>query len=155
MRRRTTSIFLAAFGLIVAGMLVSCQPARSPSPSGLAASQMPTCQIARVIDGDTVAMSCAGSGPFRARLVGYDTPEAFEPACAAEAQAARAAKTRLSTLVASAQTVDAQVSGTDRYGRRLVRLAIDGRDVGDVLIAEGLAVPYGGGRRIDWCARLG
>jgi micrococcal nuclease len=35
-----------------------------------------------------------------------------------------------------------------------VQLSLDGRDVGRVLIAEGLAVPYSGGRRIDWCARL-
>ena len=49
----------------------------------------------------------------------------------------------------------ADLDGEDRYGRRLVRLGIDGRDVGDGLIAEGLAVPYTGGRRIDWCDRLG
>jgi len=34
-------------------------------------------------------------------------------------------------------------------------LRLDGRDVGATLIAEGLAVPYRGGARIDWCARLG
>ena len=38
----------------------------------------------------------------------------------------------------------------DVYGRKLRNLAVDGRDVGDVLVSEGLARPYGGGRR-GWC----
>ena len=56
--------------------------------------------------------------------------------------------------MANARTVEPRIGEMDRYGRRLVRLSLDGRDVGAVLISEGLAVPYRGGRRIDWCARL-
>ena len=41
--------------------------------------------------------------------------------------------------------------GTDRYGRRLARLTLDGTDVADPLIAAGLARPYEGGRRDGWC----
>jgi endonuclease YncB( thermonuclease family) len=108
-----------------------------------------------VVDGDTVDMTCPGEGRFRARLTGYDTPESFEPRCAAEAQVARAATTRLRGLVREAGSVDAQLGGRDRYDRRLVRLSLDGRDVGATLIAEGLALPYNGGPRPDWCARLG
>ncbi len=99
-------------------------------------------------------MACGGGAPFRARLTGYDTPESFEPGCRAEANAARAATARLRALVREADTVGTRFSGTDRYGRQLVHLSLDGRDVGAILIAEGLAVPYSGGRRINWCARL-
>ena len=42
-------------------------------------------------------------------------------------------------MVATARATQADLDGEDRYGRRLVRLGIDGRDVGDGLIAEGLA----------------
>jgi endonuclease YncB( thermonuclease family) len=139
---------LAVGGLIA----VSCVPAQSPVP---VASSAPACSVTRVVDGDTVDMTCPGEGRFRARLTGYDTPESFEPRCAAEAQVARAATARLRALVRTAGSVDARLGGWDRYDRRLVRLRLDGRDVGATLIAEGLALPYSGGRRPDWCARLG
>ena len=38
----------------------------------------------------------------------------------------------------------------DRYGRLLRRVYVDGEPVGATLIAEGLARPYGTGRR-PWC----
>ena len=38
----------------------------------------------------------------------------------------------------------------DVYGRKLRNAAVDGRDVGDTLIGEGLAREYAGGRR-SWC----
>jgi endonuclease YncB( thermonuclease family) len=38
----------------------------------------------------------------------------------------------------------------DSYCRKLRNVAVDGRDVGEVLIAESLARPYKGGRR-SWC----
>jgi endonuclease YncB( thermonuclease family) len=38
--------------------------------------------------------------------------------------------------------------GEDVYGRKLREVAVDGSDVGDTLISEGLARAYGGGRRI-------
>ena len=38
----------------------------------------------------------------------------------------------------------------DVYGRKLREVAVDGSDVGDKLISEGLARAYGGGRR-NWC----
>ena len=39
----------------------------------------------------------------------------------------------------------------DRYGRTLAHLTVNGRDVGGVLIGEGLARQYNGGRRQGWC----
>ncbi|MGR3709684.1 MAG: thermonuclease family protein [Alterinioella nitratireducens] len=127
-------------------LLLSCNAVPEPEP---------TCRVTRVIDGDTVDMACGGSAPFRARLIGFDTPETYEPRCRAEADLGRQATVRLRAMVAAARATQADLRGTDRYGRRLVRLGLDGRDVGRGLIAEGLAVPYTGGRRIDWCDRLG
>ena len=112
------------------------------------------CGIEHVYDGDTVALDCPGAPLERARLVGFDTPEVFSPGCAAEARAGAAATDRLRALVAAAPVTGLRRQGYDRYGRALVRLEIGGADVGDVLIGEGLAVRYSGGRRIDWCARL-
>jgi micrococcal nuclease len=139
-----------------AALVTSCQVAQAPAPTALPdeARVASACRVVSVVDGDTVEMACAGGGAFRARLTGYDTPESHEPGCAAEARAGRQATQRLNALLAGARSVEPRFGGIDRYGRHLVRLTVDGRDVGAILIAEGLAVPYSGGRRIDWCARL-
>ncbi len=39
----------------------------------------------------------------------------------------------------------------DRYGRTLARVAVDGRDLGELLVGVGLARPYHGERRQSWC----
>jgi endonuclease YncB( thermonuclease family) len=137
---------------VLGSAAASCAPVPVPSP--LAANTADGCAVLQVIDGDTVDLTCPGEGRFRARLIGHDTPESHEPRCAAEAQAAAAATDRLRALVRQADTVEARLGGLDRYNRRLVALRLDGRDVGATLVAEGLAVHYSGGPRIDWCARL-
>ncbi|MCU4652901.1 thermonuclease family protein [Roseibacterium sp. SDUM158016] len=147
--------FLPVLVLLAVLAFASCQAA-TPDPSDAAsASGGSACRILSVVDGDTVDMSCPGTGTFRARLTGFDTPETVDPGCPAEAQLARQATARLRALVRQANSIEPRFGGTDRYDRRLVRLGLDGRDVGAILVAEGLAVPYSGGRRIDWCTRLG
>jgi endonuclease YncB( thermonuclease family) len=102
-----------------------------------------------IIDGDTLRLS-DGS---RMRLVGFNTPEKGDRAeCAREAELSARATARLKQLVASSQTGVTQVAcacppGTEgtkkcNYGRSCGTLTADGRDVGDILIAEGLAVPF-------------
>jgi len=128
---------------------VSWMPAVRPAMDGAGG-----CAVVRVVDGDTVDMTCPGEGRFRARLTGFDTPESWNSGCPEEAALANAATQRLRALVRQARAVDASFGGLDRYDRRLVALSLDGQDVGAALIAEGLAVRYTGGPRIDWCARL-
>lgn len=144
MRRAAT----AGLALLI---LTGCGAPETPRHAATGGS----CQVARVIDGDTVDMACADIGTFRARLVGYDTPEITSPGCAQELALGRLARQRLTQIVREADRVDAQMGEFDRYNRRLVRLAFDGEDVAQTLVSEGLAVGYSGGRRINWCARLG
>ncbi len=40
--------------------------------------------------------------------------------------------------------------GTDRYGRTLAAIRVEGHDVGDILVSEGLARTWAG-RREPWC----
>ena len=122
--------------------------------AAMARTDAPPCAVVRVVDGDTVDLTCLGTGRFRARLMGFDTPETHRPGCAEEALLGQAATGRLRALVADARSIEADLGRWDRYNRRLVRLSVNGRDVGARLIAEGLALPYEGGRRIDWCDRL-
>jgi endonuclease YncB( thermonuclease family) len=101
-----------------------------------------------VIDGDTV-----GFNGERYRLVGIDTPERGDKArCDDERRRAEAATTRLRALVASGDARLTRVACACRpgqegtrncnYGRLCGSLSIGGRDVGQILIGEGLAHPY-------------
>lgn len=101
-----------------------------------------------VTDGDTVRMSDG----TRVRLVGFNTPEKFEPKCSREAALGNEASERLRQLVASGTSKVTRVAcsckpgteGTDKcnHGRSCGTLTVDGRDVGEILISEGLAVSF-------------
>jgi micrococcal nuclease len=147
MKRLSSPVVLLVLILGFGGLLLAVSPA-------MASGETPPCVVVRVVDGDTVDLDCLGEGRFRARLTGYDTPETHNPRCAAEAVHGQAATRRLRALVADARALEARLGRWDRYERRLVQLSVDGRDVGQRLIAEGLALPYDGGRRPDWCAHL-
>ena len=57
-------------------------------------------------------------------------------------------------LLAAAKVIDLSTDGaTDRYRRPLGDLVIDGVNVRETLISEGLARPYNGGYRKGWCSR--
>lgn len=102
-----------------------------------------------VVDGDTVRVN---GQPYR--LSGLDTPERGDRArCESEQQKAEAATSRLRQLVATGNTnfqrircagCDASEEGSPvcNYGRLCGRLLVAGRDVSEILIAEGLAHPY-------------
>ncbi len=100
-----------------------------------------------VYDGDTIRL-----GDERIRIVGLDTPERGHRAeCESEALAAEVARQALIGEIAQGK-VALHRQGTDRYGRTLARVTVDGRDVAGTLIAQGLARPYEGGRRQSWCS---
>jgi hypothetical protein len=110
------------------------------------------CQVARVIDGDTVDLECGAGGELmRTRLMGYDTPEVYSPKCDAELALGNQATQALERRVNGSRRVLVAFRGTDRYGRHLARLMLDGTDVAVPLIEAGLARPYEGGRREGWC----
>lgn len=99
------------------------------------------------VDGDTIKR--AGQ---TIRLVGFDTPETYQPQCDAELRRGKAATAKLRELLASASTAElTYLPRRDQYGRELARLTLDGRDVADILVREGLARHYHGGQRQSWC----
>ena len=120
----------------------------TPSTSRTSLSQEFT-----VTDGDTVHVVGDAAGT---RLVGFNTPEKFSPQCEYERRQGERASARLRELVAggSAQLTKVGCScppGTEgtkkcNHGRYCGTLLVDGRDVGSILISEGLAVPFVCGR---------
>jgi micrococcal nuclease len=130
---------------------------RTPSPTlaiivgaTLAAGAVAWQAGIRAVDGDTVDAAFT-----RWRLVGLDTPETGGRAkCPQERARGREAAARLHTLARSGKAVLVPTWPPwrgDKYGRRLAQLLVDGKDVGAILIGEGLARPYAGGRRGSWC----
>jgi endonuclease YncB( thermonuclease family) len=115
-----------------------------------------------VIDGDTVRRQ-----GLTYRLIGFDTPERGDKArCDFERERAEAATARLRSLVASGEANLKRVAcacrpGTEgtkncNFGRLCGSLSIARRDVGQILISEGLAKSYVCGatscpQRRPWC----
>ncbi|PZF75133.1 thermonuclease family protein [Aestuariivirga litoralis] len=100
-----------------------------------------------MIDGDTIEVNGE-----RIRMLDFDTPEISESKCPSEYAKGQKAKFRLLELLNSG-AVEIRAAGTrdsDKYGRKLRLVLVNGRSVGDVLIAEGLAWPWEG-RRHAWC----
>lgn len=98
------------------------------------------------IDGDTIA-----HGDEHIRILGLDTPESYAPHCDAERQLGYRAAGLLQHLL-NANPVTVERSGKlDRYRRTLAVVRVGKRNVADVIIAQGLARPYNGGKRQPWC----
>lgn len=106
-----------------------------------------------VVDGDTIRIDRT-----RIRLLDIDTPEITRPRCPAELARGREARKRLEALIEGAGRAELVGNGArDRRGRPLARLILDGRDVGETLMADGLAVAWRPGREAwvergqHWC----
>jgi len=129
--------------IVLAYMLVTID-------SGPATAECFAWPVESVYDGDTLRATVEGQST-RIRLMGLDTPEMPPRAkCEAERAGAYAARDRLRALLRGA-VVAFCPDGQDRYGRTLAVVLADGRDVAEVLIGEGRAREYHGGRRAGWC----
>jgi endonuclease YncB( thermonuclease family) len=132
------------------GLVLSRYPDGGPVIGALPSegrAQVVPAGAARVIDGDTYAW--AGE---KIRIADIDTPE-VNGRCGHETALAAQATKRLEALLGEGPFELQPLPGgrdEDRYGRKLRIVTRDGRSVGDVLVAEGLARTWSG-RREGWC----
>jgi micrococcal nuclease len=130
----------------------------SDVPTSLASSAATDTEMARfgfchtdggtncVVDGDTIWYQ--GN---KIRIADIDTPETHPARCAREAELGAAATQRLQRLLnAGAFSVESIDRDTDRYGRQLRVLTRGGESIGGMLVSDGLARWYKGGRQ-PWC----
>jgi len=125
------------------------QPATA-APTAAAAQSVPINPAdVRVLDGDTIAVF---NKQPNVRLVEFNAPETDRAACPAERELGIRAKDRLFALVRAGNltfeyvrcSCPAGTHGTPacNYGRDCGTLKSNGRDVGNILIDEALAVPF-------------
>jgi len=128
---------ICAVATVLGLALSACAP-DGPTPRAVA------------IDGDTLRLE---SGGQKVRISNLDAPEIGGARCDAERKRGLEAKHALQDLLDRAQRIDVTVDRarpTDRYGRWLARVSIDGEDIGEALIARDLARPWRG-KGSDWC----
>lgn len=139
---------------VAAGRPVIAQPpAPSPPVQALPQAQKsppaPARPVLVVIDGDTVDV--AG---VRWRLKGFDAPEITSARCSEERALGLKAKARLEAILSTGQIETITDHKREHFGRTLGTIKANGRDVGEILVAEGLAVRLSGARKHNWCPSL-
>lgn len=111
------------------------------------------CSALSVVDGDTIKcdgqnMRLLGEGIVDVR--GIDTPELREWKCEKERKLAKLARNRLKELL-KGERPKIVAKGEDKFGRPLVNIYVEGRELGKQLLREGFAQEWRKGQKIDWC----
>ena len=118
---------------LVLAALIGAGVYLAPKPSDRIAGH------ATAIDGDSLRLDGA-----EIRLTGLDAPELHQT-CARDGRAyacGEAARGGLAQIIAGGPLA-CEITGRDRYRRRLARCTVGGRDIGALLVGRGLAVAYG------------
>jgi endonuclease YncB( thermonuclease family) len=155
LRRSAAIIIAAASALLIAGFFFHLNlSSGTPIPINTTAQIAPRNVV--VVDGDTVR-----ANGHSYRLVGFDTPEVRNARCAQEQLRGDRATARLRALIMQGGLALTEVkcacqAGNCNYGRRCATLNVNGEDVGEILIREGLARAYrcsswGCPPREGWC----
>lgn len=117
--------------------------------------------VVSIYDGDTLTVQIpylpdVFGDRLSVRVNGIDTPE-MRSDCATKAERdaekilAIKARDAVGEMIANGKRVTLTNLDRDKYFRLLATVVVDGRVVGDELIARGLAVPYSGGTKVGWC----
>jgi endonuclease YncB( thermonuclease family) len=108
-------------------------------------------RYAVLIDSNTI-----GIGQERIRISNIDAPESFNPRCGEERVAGLKVKERMAQVI-RVEKVGIRREGQDPDGRTPARITVNGQDLGDMLIREGLVLPWRDGpdarmaRARHWC----
>lgn len=143
---------MSRFDLAIACIAVLCAPGGALGETDRISGPVEASLI-RVVDGDTVLVS-ASPWPQQfittyVRLRGINAPE-MKSRCGAEREAAEGTRRALETLLADKNMQLEDISGDKYFGRVVARIRLsDGRDAAGVLLAQGLAEAYDGGRKMQ------
>jgi len=145
-------IALALITPILALMLLASPVMGAAKPKYVFASGYYVATPCKAIDGDTVHCT-RKSGVRKLRLVsikgfGVDAPETR---IQCQRQRGLASKARLQELLNGGKDKVREVTNRrDKYGRSLAAILVRGKDTASILVSEGHARPYEGGKRGSW-----
>ncbi|MCT8877499.1 MULTISPECIES: thermonuclease family protein [Shewanella] len=107
-------------------------------------------KVVSVYDGDTFrAILPNETKDQKIRVRGVDTPE-IKGQCSYEKDAALRARDFTKSLLMNAKVIQLSDVGEEKYHRVLAKVTIDGVDLANTLISEGLGRQWKG-RRESWC----
>ena len=108
-------------------------------------------KIVSVYDGDTIKCVFPLNGKmykWNCRINGIDTPE-IRTRSALEKEAGYKARDFLREKILN-KIVTVHCGDFDKYGRLLVNVEVDNKDMSELLVELGLAFKYDGGTRRNW-----
>jgi endonuclease YncB( thermonuclease family) len=149
MKNFLSGFFLLGFCFVALLSLSAC------SDSAYAGSVIKPDSVIKVHDGDTFNVNIAGCPDvlcknMPVRISGIDAPE-MRGKCPQEIAGAIAAKNYLAGQVMNAKDIALHDPTRDKYFRLSAHVFVDGVNVGDEMIKQGLARTYSGGQRVGWC----
>jgi len=133
-RPRRPFVAAAAVAALLA-LAAGCRPAAEPKHEGTAPAA-PLSQRVKALNGDVLVVDGASL-----RLANAFAPQPIPYArCWAEALAAKQATRTLSALIAESHDLDVRTTGErDEFDRPLALISVDQLDLGETLVAAGLA----------------
>ena len=113
-------------------------------------------EVINVYDGDTFRVNIDEFPPIigeniAIRILGIDTPE-INGNCQQERQLAIKARDFTRKYLNSGSVISLTDLKRDKYFRILANVYIDGKNLGDALLMQNLAVVYLGKKKFNWCA---
>ena len=112
-------------------------------------------RVISVYDGDTFRVDIDEFPPIvgrniAIRILGIDTPE-IKGSCRKERELAIKARDFTRKYLNAANIVSLTNLRRDKYFRILANVHIDGKNLGDALLTQKLAVVYSGKSKFNWC----
>jgi micrococcal nuclease len=131
---------LAAFAVMLVAAaaicLTSCTATYAPAIPGSIQAH-----VTRVVDGDTIVVNIQGKD-YKLRYIGMDTPETVNPDKPVQFMGKEASRKNLELVGGKTVTLEKDISETDRYGRLLRYVWVDGLMVNAELVRLGYAHAY-------------
>lgn len=115
--------------------VIGAKDEQSPSTSPIPSDKTQV-KVTRVIDGDTIEIE----GGQKLRYIGIDTPETVDPRTMPQCFGREASSKNKQLVEGKYVQLEKDVSETDKYGRLLRYIYLDGIFVNEVLVYEGYAI---------------
>jgi len=128
--------FLIIHFIFFIAFLAACTPTETPPLP--APGNLQSAQVVQVIDGDTIDVLLDGQ-KYRVRYTLVNTPETKHSPKGAEPFGAEASAANRALVEGKTVQLEKDVSETDRYGRLLRYVYVDGKSVNEELLRQGMA----------------